>query len=492
VYCRVDRAPRRGAIEIPKEIGGEKEMNNKTIKISSLVICLVMVATVFAAMMSSASATTPYTGSVRLVEKNPSNWSVVPEGNYGVLNYTIDSNGLMTYNFNVVDNDTLTDNHTLVVIAPELNGTGEWPQIGSIAIPDNGTDVNISTCLGWINDSKDYKGEVYGAKIWYAPTADFNFSGGYFTAWHPGNILFEEDLIVPTPEADANGPYVGDEGTPVTFNGSGSYDPNECIVSWLWDLDGDGTYETNATATRGIVNYTWEDDYSGNASLKITDSFGITDVDNTTVTVKNVAPIVEAGDNQAVNAGDNVSFSGNFTDPGNDTYIIEWDFGDGYNATGTLTPTHVYDDEGYYNVTLTVTDDDGGVGTDTLSISLIPAIPANVIIKPETLNLASKGVFTAFIQLPAGYGVADIDVSTVVCEGAPAIRGTVSDGTYIAKFNRPDLVNVTTSNEVTLTVTGELNDGTPFAGSETVRVIEKGEGKKLWHHQWRISHRLKP
>lgn len=472
-------------------------MKSKTRKISSLVVCLLMVAAVFAVMLFSAGATTPYTRSVQLVEKNQSNWSVVPDGNYGVLNYTIDSNGLMTYNFTVVINKTLTDNHTLVVIAPELNGTGEWPQIGSIAINDSGTDVDISTCLGWINDSKDYKGEVYGAKIWYAPTADFNFTGGYFTAWHPENILFEEDLIVPTPEADANGPYVGYEGTPVTFNGSGSYDPNECIVSWLWDLNGDGNYETNATATQGIVNYTWEDDYSGNVSLKVTDSFGVTNVDNTTVTVENIAPIVEAGDNQTVNVGDNVSFSGNFTDPGNDTYTIKWDFGDGYNATGTLTPTHVYDYNGVYNVTLTVKDDDGGVGTDAvfISVGLIPAIPANVIIKPETLNLASKGVFTAFIQLPEGYDVADIDVSTVVCEGAPAVRGSVSEedtGTYIAKFNRQDLVEVTTGGEVTLTVTGELNDGTPFTGTETIRVIEKGEGKKLWHHQWGIPHWLKP
>jgi hypothetical protein len=106
-------------------------------------------------------------------------------------------------------------------------------------------------------------------------------------------------------------------------------------------------------------------------------------------------------------------------------------------------------------------------------------IPANVSIKPETLNLASQGVFTAFIQLPEGYNVADIDVSTVQCGGAKAIRGQVAeDNTFIAKFNRQDdLIGIEPGTEVTLTVTGKLVDGAVLSGSDTIRVIDKG-GKK--------------
>jgi subtilisin len=99
-------------------------------------------------------------------------------------------------------------------------------------------------------------------------------------------------------------------------------------------------------------------------------------------------------------------------------------------------------------------------------------------IKPETLNLASKGVFTAFIT-----NVTAINISTVECEGAHAVRGMASeedDGTYILKFNRQDLVNVTEGDNETLNVTGELNDGTPFEGNDTIRVIDKkGLGPKL-------------
>ena len=106
---------------------------------------------------------------------------------------------------------------------------------------------------------------------------------------------------------------------------------------------------------------------------------------------------------------------------------------------------------------------------------VLPVIEAVVRIESETLNLKGKGVFTAFITLPEGYDITDIDVSTVVCEGASAIRAVVSEAgnsTFIVKFNRQDLVDVTPGDEVTLKVTGQLNDGTRFQGSDTTRVIE--------------------
>ncbi|MCK4459701.1 MAG: DUF4430 domain-containing protein, partial [Methanosarcinales archaeon] len=104
-------------------------------------------------------------------------------------------------------------------------------------------------------------------------------------------------------------------------------------------------------------------------------------------------------------------------------------------------------------------------------------IPASVRIKPETLNLNSKGKFTAFITLPEGYDVADINVSTVECEGAPALSGTISasdSGTLVVKFDRANLAGVPAGDAVPLTVTGELTDGTRFEGSDMVEVIAKG------------------
>ena len=103
-------------------------------------------------------------------------------------------------------------------------------------------------------------------------------------------------------------------------------------------------------------------------------------------------------------------------------------------------------------------------------------LAANIVIKLETLNLNSKGKFTAFIMLPDGYNVADIDISTVVCEVAPAVKGMVSEednGTYIAKFNRQDLIDVPTGDAVMMTVKGKMLTGETFEGIDTVRVIGK-------------------
>lgn len=106
-------------------------------------------------------------------------------------------------------------------------------------------------------------------------------------------------------------------------------------------------------------------------------------------------------------------------------------------------------------------------------------INAAIKIRPETLNIASKGKFTAYISLPEGYDEADINLSTVEGEGAHAVSGKISKengGTLIVKFNRQDLTNVQPGNNVKMNVTGNLFDGTPFEGNDTVRVIDKGKG----------------
>ena len=102
---------------------------------------------------------------------------------------------------------------------------------------------------------------------------------------------------------------------------------------------------------------------------------------------------------------------------------------------------------------------------------------ASVKITPETIKLSSKGTFTAFITLPKGFDVRDIDVSSLMCEGAPAVKAMISKkdgGTLIAKFNRQDL-DVDPGNRVVLTVKGKLLDGTEFEGSDTVNIIDKGK-----------------
>ncbi|MFQ6055271.1 MAG: Ig-like domain-containing protein [Methanosarcinales archaeon] len=140
---------------------------------------------------------------------------------------------------------------------------------------------------------------------------------------------------------------------------------------------------------------------------------------------------------------------------------------------------------GSFNLPVKVTDNAGNSNT-SVSITLNATTPsetinATIVIKPETLkiNKNSKARFVVFIKLPEGYNVTDINLSTVVCEGAHAIKGIVANDTFIALFKRADLRDdLPSGNAVKLTVTGELMDRTKFKGSDNVRVIKKGKRNK--------------
>jgi len=107
------------------------------------------------------------------------------------------------------------------------------------------------------------------------------------------------------------------------------------------------------------------------------------------------------------------------------------------------------------------------------NFSCVP--PVNVKIEPERLNLNSKGVFTATLSVPEDYDIRDWNIQGVSCEGANAVSGTIARNTYIAKFNRQDLKNVSTGDvmftvEFSFNPTGRMKALTQ--GTDMVRVIK--------------------
>jgi PKD repeat protein len=202
-------------------------------------------------------------------------------------------------------------------------------------------------------------------------------------------MFLEVDFTNSAPKADANGPYTGEEGTAILFDASGSSDPDGHALEYAWDFDNDGNWDTGWSPDPTIT-HTWCDDHYGTVGLMVKEQSTdeqLTDTDLAWVTVNNVAPTANAGADQIVDEGDTVDFSGSFTDPGTcDTHSIDWDFGDGNTASGALDPIHVYGDNGVYTASLTVTDDDGGVDTDELTVTVInvdPTIEANSMGQPN-------------------------------------------------------------------------------------------------------------
>lgn len=147
----------------------------------------------------------------------------------------------------------------------------------------------------------------------------------------------------------------------------------DLVVDW-----GDGTVMTYsyAAASTFTETHTYLDDdptatpsdvYS--VTLTVIDNVGGTGSGSTSITVNNVAPIVEAGSDVVQLPNAPVNFTGVFTDVGTlDTHEYTWDFGDGTVVTGTLNATHTYTTVGFYTATLTILDDDTGIGSDTLEV----------------------------------------------------------------------------------------------------------------------------
>ena len=64
------------------------------------------------------------------------------------------------------------------------------------------------------------------------------------------------------------------------------------------------------------------------------------------------------------------TFAGTGTDSDGTVESYYWDFGDG-ESSADQNPKHIYTDRGTYTATLTVTDDDGAIGTDSVVIKVI-------------------------------------------------------------------------------------------------------------------------
>jgi PKD repeat protein len=106
-------------------------------------------------------------------------------------------------------------------------------------------------------------------------------------------------------------------------------------------------------------NHIYTDAGTYTVTLTVTDNAGDSATDTAEVTV--AAPdvvVANAGGPYSCALGDAVFFSGSATG-GIKPYTYEWNFGDGTPAIAGRTPMHVYEAEGTYAVTLTVTDSEG-------------------------------------------------------------------------------------------------------------------------------------
>jgi len=177
----------------------------------------------------------------------------------------------------------------------------------------------------------------------------------------------------------------------------------------------------------------------------VTDDDGGEGTAATEVTVKNVAPeIMQLAVNQSgIDENEVITVTGIFTDVGTlDTHTVSIDWGDGAvtaatvdQASGMFTASHLYlDDDGsgtpsdVYIITAMVTDDDQGVGTMRMPITVNNVAPVLEDLKATTIEENGVTTLTGTITDP---GTLD-SFSLVVDWGDPLSPKNVETYTYDA------------------------------------------------------------
>ena len=201
-------------------------------------------------------------------------------------------------------------------------------------------------------------------------------------------------LLNDPPSASAGGPYAVDEGSSVMLTASGS-DPEGDALSYAWDLDGNGSFETPGQS----VTFSPDD---GPASpvvkVRVTDAEGLFSDAQTTVTVNNLPPTVTSLTASPLNTltGQNVTFAGAATDPSvaDTTAGFAWAFdtGSGFGAFGANPFVTAFSACGTYTVNAEARDKDNGVSAPFTAAavhvyggSLLPPL------QPGGFNLVQRG-----------------------------------------------------------------------------------------------------
>jgi PKD repeat protein len=156
----------------------------------------------------------------------------------------------------------------------------------------------------------------------------------------------------------------------------GSDDPDgvDDLASWSWDFGGDGESDEQSPVHTFSAANTYE------VTLTVTDAAGATNSLSQDVVVSTTANVVPTADFDFICNAEECTFTDASSDTDGTIASYAWEFGDGETST-EADPVHTYagiTELTEFEVTLTVTDDDGGVSTPfTQTVAVAP--PAQTV-----------------------------------------------------------------------------------------------------------------
>ncbi len=303
------------------------------------------------------------------------------------------------------------------------------------------------------------------------------------------------------------GTFSDPEGGPVTLTASVGTVTQTGPGVWSW------SFGTNDGPTQ-----------SQTVTITGTDNKGETGTATFALTVNNVAPAVTAPPNVTIAEFQSVSATATFSDPGwADTYsaTIDWGVGAGQEPAsvtvtsqgppqdeGQASGSHQYGDNGVFTVTVRVTDDDGGTGSATFTVTVTNLAPTATINEADAILIngvptiiANAGEPVTFSGRSTDPGSDDLtlawdwgdgppapDVSTTYLVNPPNADPTPSPS--VQPRDVTDTRNHTFGDACFYQVGFRSTDDDGGTASDSVNVIIAGNADEIeasgyWLHQYR-------
>ncbi|GAB4580006.1 MAG: hypothetical protein Fur0022_27450 [Anaerolineales bacterium] len=357
----------------------------------------------------------------------------------------------------VSDTYTTTEDIALTPSTPGVlanDSDGDWDALTSVL------DTNVNAGSLTLNTDGSFT---------YTP--DENFCGTDNFTYHAEDEIASSNIVTVTLTITCanDAPQANDDTYTVAAN---TQDHLLSVLNNDTDLEGDSlTVDAIGNPDQGgaVVNngtnisYTPATDFIGTEVFTYTIADGNGGFDTATVTMTvTTLPIVDAGENQTVDEGTLISFSGDYTVFPPQAVSIAWDFGDGATATGTLTPTHTYADNGTFTVTLTITGTEG-TGTDTLVVTVMNVAPTLAALPDQSAETGELVSFNAMFTDP---GPADTHTAMIDWDDGTVEVGTVNVGMVSGSHT------FTSAGVYTVTITLLDDDGGMTVHTFTVTVTE--------------------
>ncbi len=274
-------------------------------------------------------------------------------------------------------------------------------------------------------------------------------------------------------------------GDTVAYSAAGSSDDNG-ISSIKWDLDGDGTFETNTGTENASRSYGSIGQRT--VRVQVTDVYGASSTASVNVLIHRAPTAAFTAAPSPAFVGEQVTFDGSSSSDDESVAKYEWDLdGNGTfetNSAANPKTTHTYTQPGTITVRLKVTDNRGVSDVSTRTLTVTPRPPVvrdttapKVRILTATAKMSRKGFVSVKVSCPRTERLCAGRLSLrslgarASALGGKALRiGGGQTATLRVKLSKANQRKVRSHRSIRALATAKVRDAAGNAGTATKRL----------------------